>query len=1718
MKEDKKYENDQPGIPEGLSKVIPASLLKILENVLERNIQISVTDCEKMPWAMSYSDDHFQAMVIEKSSKEIDTVITHLSRQDEKTIKNSALLSLVLLLTEDFRKDSSSRAFLSPDKYQEQSGKFRILFKKLKDKPLIREQIYTIIKNCKARCEGVKDLIEDILKKENDPKALLVFYLSNEIYKNNPEKLLAVMEKLSYDEELRKLLVQRATELTTELSTKLARGDENIAISLLLMAKRLTKPDDIMNQVSINIDLYLLYNRQNKVELAIALLNEIEKLSKNKKPNTALCFLILQKCIRCKFSTSLEMLYEQACKLADSKSSSEFVYIHLKKLNYYRLDTKFSPNNEKAYQERLAKTKSLIKIILNHLPRIQSDREYAYLNIKEELLCAAEFLFEFENESLTEAIILFYEYALKMEPKEVSGTMVNSPKLFLYYNTNNLRKTGKIDPASLQQILNFKPDSPSEYFSTYHKLALSLIEKGDLTNAEAILYKTLSFANAENYKIICDVLVHHFFLHVFQRPSDIKESKLSSASIQLSKTPSLTHARDKNGKTLLHHCAERNLINIIPFLVDEKNINVQDNNGNTPLHLAVLQGNLDFIKNRFLNYLNVNLELRNKEGKTLLDIAVEKHGRTSAIYKELYKHYIMKYNDLKRFTIFDKSQLDPSIFIKMRRLHRGKKARKVHATNAHLEFDIPLASRTNRWIKTLNIPMSIPSLEKQALRLKESYRINKRIERLNKMRPEEYQLIESRERLRVTILNLHFDFQSATHNEIKGDALLSKEQLAKRGIEYVPGKGLPPGANRDEYVYGHWLPRGSHPLRYVSETDKRKVFVIDGDLLNANTHLFIRDEDRAIYAICHDTLESYQFGKVHYCKKIIVDKGTTFKVITVTGPDGQTREFRHKYGTEIIMGKFNKEMIANDVDEMITQIASVDVQSALDLLKSFSGKGSDIAPTSTTLQEQQDCASKLCLAVNRYEASVISDIPFHVPSPTTKTGDAKETALLREVHRIDKKQVDHLYASILTCDFDAVRKIIEECQSQKPRPDPEHKDACCYVNKFIVDAQSEESKLQIYGTPLIFSITLLHQLKTTGQLEKMQKALAIIKLLVEKKADINARQYNIDPNKGRANGYDALMMAAEFGELDIVKLLVENCANLAACIERKGIRENALKLAQKNNHTEVVKYLISKGARNVDGSIPSQAVDSKIEAAPSVGKGSSPIRDEKTVSHNPQTLAEINALAHLMFEMRTDTGCSAKVDGNNLIFDFDIHVEYDEGGVHYPNLPIVPHALGARLYFSDKKPLECRDYDRFEMKRYCVPLTGKIMHENTPHDHDAFHSLEEVRDRLMTRELDTLLTCAQNYDYFLTHGKKHPKTGDGATSSFNKNRFRNLRLDGFKIKAQVLSDQTIGIIVLENSEKESHAELVLKQLQRHLGLKADDLAIKEITINRNGQLTLAKQINIKLSPSALIERLKEKRTNFHGVVLVDEQGRIALADRKNSYEQKSKGYAGAGGHCTHPYSEQLGAFSELKHEFNLDARDESKTLQQSELISKTRHKALWLVHANAVKVADTAIAYTKSKGVPFEADRQEFVSGTECYLSFNEIRGIKLPLRNISSLDLYLEFEQKRINKTIASSSEFKECNDVQITIPARCQIKDGVRIPEDDFGIIRIDAPEGQKDQIPVFLRLLARHFPEKLEIRNGNEIVNVNPYTFYELTRKIAQVKQDAASPKYVNRAQCL
>ncbi len=153
---------------------------------------------------------------------------------------------------------------------------------------------------------------------------------------------------------------------------------------------------------------------------------------------------------------------------------------------------------------------------------------------------------------------------------------------------------------------------------------IKYIQKGEIKKLEELLKKDETLINGKDLEYGCNLL-HWACIH----------EQFEIIKLLIGFKVDLFALSDQN-RNCLHQACRYGSNEVVDFLVKQsiKLLNQQDNEGATPLHLAVREGK-DLIVQSLALIPALDKELRNKEGKTALHIALEKE------YLELAKTLIM---------------------------------------------------------------------------------------------------------------------------------------------------------------------------------------------------------------------------------------------------------------------------------------------------------------------------------------------------------------------------------------------------------------------------------------------------------------------------------------------------------------------------------------------------------------------------------------------------------------------------------------------------------------------------------------------------------------------------------------------------------------------------------------------------------------------------------------------------------------------------------------------------------------------------------------------------------------------------------------------------------------------------------------------------------------------------------------------------------------------
>lgn len=885
-----------------------------------------------------------------------------------------------------------------------------------------------------------------------------------------------------------------------------------------------------------------------------------------------------------------------------------------------------------------------------------------------------------------------------------------------------------------------------------------------------------------------------------------------------------------------------------------------------------------------------------------------------------------------------------------------------------------------------------------------------------KRKSEKTEFQQAKHRLYLTLLHkVEYEFYHGTNAVIIDDELLSP------AARKIPGERNNTTQGEQDYIFGWLLPKDCQYPDVIPDTPKQQVYKFDLDkLIAAGLEVTVKGQDPIFFektnkskiSICWD---GKIYGKVHRQQKIKLSKATksAVKTVTLIRDDGEKRQHTVTASEQIFRNNHIRMGVALDVIKMIDQIAELDFESALATLKPFTSAYIEQNDPVTVATQQLETAIKLYCQSDLREITVTWKLPF-----ATTSGDNLLSAIERNGETQNK--VD-FFAQIMANNFATIKKILTDSSQQS-------------TTAFILNTRLDEI------TPLLMA-TQLNDFKT-------------MQLLLDKGAKIEDRIYTVTGFNYHF-GMTALMIAARTGNLAAVKLLIQHSANMAAINEpsielatlqslasmgsiqvintilnetdflntlpsykdAELIKIHLILLLQIAGHntaaTELKKTLdptIKLSRQDRFNRMPENALGYAIAnynwdiAAFLIQSGSRfangmPVPREFFITTT--RLGEISRLTRLICETNNPEFCYVTYDFYNkcLTFNFEICNNSAQAGIHHAQVPIIPYVLGSRLYFEGKDSHQFYELETEEkLSTFSIELGSPTKQNGTPHDHDKFDSLTEVRDRLLMREIETLLVCVQNYEHITQYGYPHPATGKGATDSTNL--LKSNRLTNYKILTVVATDNTINLKVSNN-----YAEKVANLFKTVLLLNDNEITID----NPNASITF------HMSVMDFIEKLQAKRINYLGILVTDKEGRIALAERKNAWKQHSMGYATAGGHCSQPYYPELAAIETLEEEFGLQAKDSCNPTQHIEIIDTEHQLAILMISLEHLQLTKEAEKYCKAKNLPFMAEADEFVPGTESFFSFKDMKDEQLPLRATFGLALekYLNHMSEKIQPYI---------------------------------------------------------------------------------------------------------
>lgn len=486
------------------------------------------------------------------------------------------------------------------------------------------------------------------------------------------------------------------------------------------------------------------------------------------------------------------------------------------------------------------------------------------------------------------------------------------------------------------------------------------------------------------------------------------------------------------------------------------------------------------------------------------------------------------------------------------------------------------------------------------------------------------------------------------------------------------------------------------------------------------------------------------------------------------------------------------------------------------------------------------------------------------------------------------------------------------------------------------------------------------------------------------------------------------------------------------------------------------------------------------------------ITQYRTELQNSTYLPVINELASIIVEKESSaTSKMVSFANNQLTFNLK--------DLHPAQKLIIPYLFGfSNLTGRDALHVELVGNDyviTLDGKEHILSEIGNKLYLTEHHRkislpthrlHVGLLNLSQVTAILLSLELSTLLVSHQNYLYYTQHNEKSPAVskyypkmnllhqrciGLGATDSVNL--LVPDRLQDVVIKAYLnpVNHQSVIIDIIE--AKDIQLIDIKNILCNILKIPSESCIIQDAKL----------EINIPIMD--LLKIIKQKRVNYLGIVHLDQQGNIAIAERIKSGE--TIGYCTPGGHCSDPYHVRMSATHESKEEIGLEIAE----ITQLEMLRHSEGTA-------------TLLARNGNYTGTIEADTQEFRVQSERFISFKSIRESKILLRaDTSSIIDYLKHEEKNINQEIA-----KLLPGIVINVNIGRNVHEGTlkekkfHLAKSNFGVITITSPK-----LDAVKQLLATLLPDINIIETSNCIIidDVNPAVILHAISKEVQLRLD-------------
>jgi len=335
-------------------------------------------------------------------------------------------------------------------------------------------------------------------------------------------------------------------------------------------------------------------------------------------------------------------------------------------------------------------------------------------------------------------------------------------------------------------------------------------------------------------------------------------------------------------------------------------------------------------------------------------------------------------------------------------------------------------------------------------------------------------------------------------------------------------------------------------------------------------------------------------------------------------------------------------------------------------------------------------------------------------------------------------------------------------------------------------------------------------------------------------------------------------------------------------------------------------------------------------------------------------------------------------------------------------------------------------------------------------------------ERLTTVAIARYLVSLQNYLYYKAHQTFHPVSGSGATYSSNLRKSFSDLVSNCRVEIGRDSAGLLKFIITD--------EALLS------GFVAD-FAKPPFGANKDGiEITCRDEKSLSFAPGQmtfLLEQMAAKKTNYHGIIPLTSDGKILMAQHKDS---GSKAYATCGGHFSDPYH-LVALAADLKDEFDLTLSPSCNIDEDFILLERIEDFAIYAIDDRFFNIAN------------FVPNKKEFLPKSGEAFSFKEMRQRKLGLRNIDSLEYYLRHCSRQLNQILSTKIPPEIFNEVFLNEETNFDEKTGLKIVGDNFGILEFKANPDKLSKLASYLDS-ALGVPFKINRENNSIIIsNFNP-----------------------------